>query len=594
MPTQIGELVVKIGSEDKKLKKGLKEAGEALTKFEGEAKKLGAALTKLVTVPIVGIATAAFTSSSRTQRIFQDFAAETKSIFAELGEEIAEAIDLEGILKDTVEALRNAVNWFREFSVSQRETIIEIAALAAILGPAILLVGEFAAFLSVAVKALGLLKTGILAVSALMWSLVGVLAVAGVAIGTYAIHLRKGREEIAKLAKQSHEAALKTGGLGELHKKMSEQVQSEAESFRILTEEEAKNYPVILQLTEGLEGLTDAQKAALQQHMEMQQRARFVEIFGPAWESVKKFVSGLVELRARLVAVHDAVEQYRLGMESVANQTEVLGELTTGHEAELGMLLQLYDQLRTQGLEPTAEAMVQIKDRIMELQSPLNEFARNLERNMMTTGQFIYQTFDAAATGIGQAVAQSIVYGAKLSEAMMKAMKAVAAQVIASLVKIAIQWVVMRVLAPLVATSVAAPHIAASFARTAAAATAAAFEAGGPLGFVLAPGFVAGALGLAEAGVASGILAGKAASLQILGAGGAAHGGIFTQPATTRIAELGKPEMVLNEQNIRRFFPELMGRGRQVLHAHLYLDGREVAADLIPWIPGELRHAGAT
>src|SRR5258705_5834697 len=76
------------------LQKSFAKMGKNLQTLGRNLKKAGAELTRIFTVPIVGIATAAFASSGRATAAFEDFAARAKHTFSALGDEIASAIGL--------------------------------------------------------------------------------------------------------------------------------------------------------------------------------------------------------------------------------------------------------------------------------------------------------------------------------------------------------------------------------------------------------------------------------------------------------------------------------------------------------------------
>jgi SLT domain-containing protein len=101
------------------------------------------------------------------------------------------------------------------------------------------------------------------------------------------------------------------------------------------------------------------------------------------------------------------------------------------------------------------------------------------------------------------------------------------------------------------------------------------------VGAALAAAFIAGAVGSAQSGKSAGASVGAAAS-----------GGIFSTPGLTAIAEGGKPEIVLNEGNIRKYFPSLSRGGNQTIVVQL--DRKPILRATARGMPEYLELHGAT
>tara|TARA_R100000908_G_scaffold21969_2_gene8893 strand:+ start:24956 stop:27382 length:2427 start_codon:yes stop_codon:yes gene_type:complete len=100
--------------------------------------------------------------------IWSNFLDSTDLALGKLGKTITEVLDLKGVLREVVEQIDRAAEWFNELSESEQKMLITLTAITAALGPAIFLLGS----LSVAIGAI----SGPMAAVA-----------AGVAVGTSAI-----------------------------------------------------------------------------------------------------------------------------------------------------------------------------------------------------------------------------------------------------------------------------------------------------------------------------------------------------------------------------------------------------------------------
>jgi len=93
------------------------------------------------------------------------------------------------------------------------------------------------------------------------------------------------------------------------------------------------------------------------------------------------------------------------------------------------------------------------------------------------------------------------------------------------------------------------------------------------------------------------MLAGAAAAGSVgLGVGaattaGAATGGLFTTPGLTAIAERGNPEIVLNQDNVRKFMGGALGGGSQTIVVNL--DSEPIISTVVRGMPAYLRLQGA-
>lgn len=184
----------------------------------------------------------------------------------------------------------------------------------------------------------------------------------------------------------------------------------------------------------------------------------------------------------------------------------------------------------------------------------------------------IYQTF---TTGVGDALAQFLVYGANAGKVFTALGKQITAMIVSMTTTMIVQYAIMKLLGVQSYMQQMAAGLksaaALTFANTFAAVCA--IPIVGPF---LAAGKAAAATAIMLAGAAGAAAIGGAIGT---GLGASAEGGIFTRPGVTRIAERGRPEIVLNEANIQRYFPMLAGGGGRPIYLEVpvFMDGYEVA-----------------
>lgn len=264
------------------------------------------------------------------------------------------------------------------------------------------------------------------------------------------------------------------------------------------------------------------------------------------------------------------------------------------NEAARQAYLQQYTQMsQGPGFDEQSEEAVRLRTSIESLQTPMQSFIGQLQAIpplWQQIGNLMFQTVQTFTEGIGNAVAQVLVYGESFGKMMTQLGKQIAAQIISALVSMGVQWLITSAMSLLgigmtltaAMKSYAAQTYAAAFAATAAIPF---------IGPEIAPGVAAGAVATMLAGAAASGAAGAGVGM---GIAAAAEGGIFMHPGLTRIAERGRPEIVLNRGNISRFFPEIAGGGGiYEIHVHNDMDGREMSRNVLRWAPSVLREHGA-
>lgn len=231
---------------------------------------------------------------------------------------------------------------------------------------------------------------------------------------------------------------------------------------------------------------------------------------------------------------------------------------------------------------------------ISSLSSPMSTFVglcQAVPPLAQQIGQLMFDTVQSFSQGVGQAVAQALVYQQNLGKLGLALLKQVAAQIIATLISLGVAELLYTILGIGRAAATASANIAGSAGRAGAAAVAASVETLGLAGIAAAPAFAAAAIAAATAAGTAGITAG-------MGIGQTVHaaaeftayesGGIGLHPQISTFAE-GGPEIALTRANVREF----LGMDGP-LQANLYVDGDLFATAMFKRGPSVLRTMGVT
>ena len=542
----IGEMIVKVGLTMETFSKGMATVESRLDKFQRELKKTGRDLTQAITVPIAGIATVAFASSEQASRIFGGFKDRVTVIMGELGDQIVKSLDLNKLLYTVTDALAAAVKWFDGLSASTKKTIIVMAGLAAALGPLLIV-----------------LEKVISVISFFFLTPIGLLTAAIVAAG-YGVY--KLAENFGAFDEKMSDAARSTEAQAIAMEKLNHQ----NSIFRVPgTPYSPRAAPA------GHEYVPFNQAAPGFQPKAPGAQPREVPEPEP-WRGVTRTpaVSATPLPIGPFLAI---TRQLRDSFIDIQTSAELAGGGINVVKASTDALTSAYKKLLLEGHLPNEEAMVNIRQKIEALQTPTQQFMGLLQQIPPIATQLaaaMFNTFQTISQGIGDAVAQVIVYGASLMEVTRKLLKVIAAEIISTLVKIGVQYVITAAIKKVVDMSTAASAVASGATRTYAEVFAQISST--PFGWLYAAGIAAAAAAVLIAGAA---------------AFGAEEGGLFTRPGITRIAEKGRPEIVLNQDNVRKFMGGATGGGRQTIN--VYLDSDVIISKVVRGMPEYLRLQGA-
>lgn len=604
-----GDVRARISVDGTEVDKGIEKANASLASFARDMKKLGRDLTQAITVPLVGIATAAFRFSDEASAAFKRFGDSTAKSMGKLGTDIARSINLEGLLTTVAGFIAGAVKWFGELDPVTKRFVINLLAISAALGP-IILIGAKLLAVFVAIGAFLGGPVGIVLFVALAAAVVGVSYAMAKSADTskdWYGRLTKEEQALAATNTEYEQAIHHLRTLEGLRDTIAKEDAAKGIRRTMPDAGIGRIRQSIGMPTTDLENLSvaidDARQAV---QLALRQFSQFFNIFS--------------DLRRGAIGMGEALRQgfqdranapakaLRDILEDVHNQLAIMPRDWNANEAAVSALRSKYVELQRDGF--SAEALEPLRAKIQELSDPTANFIAEIQRSTQATyvlkdawnqfiellrqtpsigqqiGTLLFNIWTQFHEGVGQTVAQALVYGQSLAKGFQDFFKRLAATIIATLISIGIQWLVLKLIGAGFAASQAGKDIGGAAGAAGAWAYAAAVKSQGLIGLATGLGFgaiaIAAALGLGAAGIAGGkgVAAGMSSSYS---------GGIFTRPTISAIAERG-PEMVLNQKNIRGVFGAMGGRGYTI---EINLDGSSMLRYFAENLPEHLRLNGA-
>jgi len=632
----MAKVFVKIGADDTALEKALKNTSNKLQAFGKSMEKVGMKLTQGLTVPIAGAAAAVFAFSEKSKAAFEKLGTSVKSSLGRIGDDIAKSINLGWITEGIAGMVRTVSEAFVSLPTGLKAAAVAIAALAASIGPLLLIIGKMAtgwgALIGLLSGPIGFAVAVGIAIAALV-AAAAAMGMVGSATESAAGKISRATKELlsdseARLKKLQDSAAtyqrfLQRGySLPEAGKfdakeraywedklrATNEQIEAYSKEVSVLRERDIVEEATSKTLAKHADILADftANMTAYGETMDnLSAKLHGLKNIYVEWLKVglKPADEFMKNLRDDIEATTDALEKQtdatkRLGVyqtaatagRTYAIQGGGVNPIAASRDAMMGRYNQMASDNLKLGIEAPNAEMIRLRESIEALQDPWSEFVGLVAASApvwQQLGQAMHSVVQAFTAGVGDAIAQVLVYGQSLGKMMQDLMKRIAAMIISTLVQIAIQWVISSLLGVgmIVTQTVAAVKAYAIQTWAGAFAATAAIP-------IVGPAAAAGVAGAALATMLAGVPAAGAAGMGVGAASmaTAAEGGIFTTPGITAIAERGRPELVLNEQNIRRFFPGMLGGGRPVVvHSHVILDGREIGKASVKYIPDVIR-----
>jgi hypothetical protein len=310
-------------------------------------------------------------------------------------------------------------------------------------------------------------------------------------------------------------------------------------------------------------------------------------------EELEKLKGETIEIKVK-ANIEQTVQNLRQGIGTGMNNWQMAGGGSNPIADTKNQIINARSDLLSQGVSPDSQ---QIRDMTADAEKLSGAWATFMGQLAGTppmleqVGMMLFQTYQTFTQGIGNAFAQILVYGQSAKKTFAELGKAILAQMISMTTTMIAQWAIMKLLGvdTYVRQTIAGLKSAAAltFANTFAGMCTIPL-----IGIAVASGAAAAATGAMLVGAAAAGGLGAAAGV---GLAGAEEGGIFTHPGITRISERGHPEIVLNQTNIQRYFPELLAGGRgggtsQLIQ--LILDGRVLAESNVRNQPDVIRLYG--
>lgn len=607
-----GDIKARISVDGTEVDKGIEKANATLASFARDMKKLGRDLTQAITVPLAGIATAAFKFSDEASASFKRFGESTSRSLGKLGTDIARSINLQGILTTISGAINSMVDAFSSLDPVTKRFVLTLGLLSAALGPLLLTAGKFLSiFNAIKLVLLGPFGPAILAATAAIVGLSYVMARltttssdAELQAKSLIDRLREESSAWRDLIDSGKAMAAQTIKIGrEIEDLQRGFMRSGGGALKVSPEFAKARIPELVKQLDTLNAKIEEAGRLVKEKLGQP----LMDIFGRLKVGVQSM--GLALQQGFQERVNVPAKALRDILQDIQNQLAVMPRDWNANEAAVEALRSKYVELMRDGF--SASALEPLRAKIQELSDPTKNFIDSINRSTQATnvlkdawGQFIsllqqtptigqqigtllYNIWTQFHEGVGQTVAQALVYGQSLAKGFQDFFKRLAATIIATLISIGIQWLILKIIGADFASSQAGKDIGGAAGAAGAWAYAAAVKSQGLIGLATGLGFgaiaIAAALGLGATGIAGGkgVASGMSSSYS---------GGIFTRPTISAIAERG-PEMVLNQKNVRSVFG--MGGGGGSYTIEVSLSGENILRYVAQNLPEHLRLYGA-
>ncbi|MBI4590548.1 MAG: hypothetical protein HY725_17100 [Candidatus Rokubacteria bacterium] len=556
----VGELLVRLGVEEKDFNKGLGRMKRQLKELGRDVTEIGKVLSIGLSAPLAGLAVAAIRSSDEMSTAFKDFGAAVKTSLGEMGREIGKAIDLEGILRSLAGAVREGVEAFKSLPDFAKTFLVVVGGLVVVLGPLVTLFGKMITALGSLVgafKALAILVGG-LATGPFAALIAAAAALAG-GIAYLGFKFLPVNDQLEEAARRSKELADNFGLIG---KKLS-QAKINEEFNRIQREL----------------GVTDERMKEIM--------ADLPGMLARSGEFAESFQHGLKHLQAFILTQGELSDQWE---KMPVAPERFFSTFSEGLQAGLNSLI----QFSAQGIGTIKPALVSLGNGLAEAGRQAFEMNHALEiawREMVNTLKVTYtnvmgtlqEVASALFQGIGDALGELAIGGGNLGEIFQALWKRLQMIVISMIAQLTIQLAIFTILGKILDTSIGVSHLATLTALAVTAALVDLYAKTGPLiGTLAAPAVVAATVGAVGGsflkGKAIGAVAGRALLL--------AEGGILNKAALVQVAEVprARPEMVSPLSKLK----DLLS-GTEAVHLQVLLDGDPIKDVNIPKLRGYMR-----
>lgn len=571
-----------------------KDAEKEFKKFQRELKQLGSDLTQIgsrlsigLTAPIAALGVKAVQASDDFGKV-QNALVQLREIgnraLIDLGNDLVRTFDIPAIIEKFASGVRAVTATFQSLPPVVKATVFAVGLLAAALGPVLFLTGQ------------------IITVSAVLLKYLGVTPVAAAAAA-------------GSLALLGGALVLLTGGIVEAGGAMnflSRVALGSIQAMAFLAEQLGK-----LGASAGLESFAELARKAGQAVADIERefakldKDRLSTKLAELDVELKKLKTaadgtkvGITDFGASTDAASDPIRRMLFGLEQNAQMVQTFGQRTEFAAERVSLLRRAIEGIRSehQGIIPE-ERLEKLRELIALLRQAETEQQRIAAANQESLGaweqwaagmQNVSQQFSQATLniyqslvqGIGNAVAQTVVYTENLAAGGMQILKQVAAEVVSTLVQLGINLIISALVQKTALASTTTATLASKAAETYAGVFAGYATTipivGAALGAVAATAAVAGMLGGAAVAGASGAAVGA-------GIAALATGAIVTRPTLAVIGEGSESEAVLPLSKLQALLDD---RGAGGTVGHVYLDGRELANSYVRWLPRVLGEQG--
>src|SRR5574341_157731 len=514
-----GDIKARISVDGTEVDKGIEKANATLSDLARDMKKLGRDLTQAITVPLAGIATAAFKFSDEASASFKRFGESTSRSLGKLGTDIARSINLQGILTTISGAINSMVDAFSSLDPVTKRFVLTLGLLSAALGPLLLTAGKFLSiFNAIKLVLLGPFGPAILAATAAIVGLSYVMARltttssdAELQAKSLIDRLREESSAWRDLIDSGKAMAAQTIKIGrEIEDLQRGFMRSGGGALKVSPEFAKARIPELVKQLDTLNAKIEEAGRLVKEKLGQP----LMDIFGRLKVGVQSM--GLALQQGFQERVNVPAKALRDILQDIQNQLAVMPRDWNANEAAVEALRSKYVELMRDGF--SASALEPLRAKIQELSDPTKNFIDSINRSTQATnvlkdawGQFIsllqqtptigqqigtllYNIWTQFHEGVGQTVAQALVYGQSLAKGFQDFFKRLAATIIATLISIGIQWLILKIIGADFASSQAGKDIGGAAGAAGAWAYAAAVKSQGLIGLATGLGF--GAIGL--------------------------------------------------------------------------------------------------
>lgn len=390
----------------------LAKLSKTFTNFGRDLGRLGSDMTRAFTIPLAGLATAAFKFSSEASGHFKKFAERTSQAMGRLGTDISRSIDLKGKLDTLAGWLESAVRGFQDLGPHMKAFVVNLGLIAALSGPVLAFVGKLSVILGTMIRFLAGPAGIVLLVGALATAVYGVSAAI-------------------------KDASDKTSGWHSL-----------------LTEEERRISAVNSKYAEAVEHLKKltllrsdvAKGGTLVKPQDMGPRS-----VGGGSETVRgapvtlRGGAVVAALDSAIAAQKAAVEKTLPTLEKLTGRSGITGAIQQGVEFAAVKTTEFLDTLEVNTFEAARRINEHWKKVHVEMIEGWNNWFHSADSAIASLKAAAVGLFQTFTSGFAAAIGQALILGQDFGQAMSGVFASVAQAGINMIVQILFQWVAAKI-----------------------------------------------------------------------------------------------------------------------------------------------------